>query len=103
LRRILQTRIERDTLIGSRPAVLISIRSTFRAEASASNPRAEYNADVVLDGTETGFAVVSRNGALLQRWRTGEAHGRTTYKGRGAQVAVPQTYTYRSMISAIEK
>lgn len=102
-RRIIWSRIERDTLVGVRPSFVVSIRSTLRVEVSSGDGKTEFSASNVLDAIETGVAIVSRTGALLQRTRTGEARGATTYKGRGAEVSVPQSYTYRATIKALEK
>ena len=100
LHRIVWSRIERDTMLAGQPSYAMSIRSTLRVEVATGNATTGFASNLVLEGIETGTAFVSRSGTLLQRSRSGEARGATTYKGRGAQVSVPQTYTYRSTIKA---
>jgi hypothetical protein len=103
MRRIIWSHLERDTMFNSQPAFVLSIRTTFRTGVTSGDPKGDFSTSLVLDGIETGVAIISRTGALLQRSRTGEARGGTTYTGRGAGVYVPQYYKYESLINAIGK
>jgi hypothetical protein len=103
MRRVVWSRFDRDTVIGDKPAHVLSIRTTLRVEVSSGSAAADFTTNLVLEGHENGEAVVSRAGALLWRSRKGEARGTTMYKGRGAEVSVPQTYTYSSVIRAVGK
>jgi hypothetical protein len=101
LRRIIRSRVERDTIVDNEPAVVLSIRASLHIEVDGTGSNTQFNSTIVLDGDETGNAIVSRSGRLLHRTRTGDARGVTTYTGRGAQVAIRQTYSWRATIKAL--
>lgn len=100
IRRVVHSRVERDTVVSAQPAVVLGIRATLHIEVSAGATTGQFSTSMVLSGTEAGTAIVTKAGEMLQRSRTGEARGATTYTGRGAQVTVPQTYSYRATITA---
>jgi hypothetical protein len=99
IRRIVRTHIERDTTVNNERAVVLGVYTRVHVETTAPWGD-QFSARLLLSGTESGIAIVSHAGALIHRTRNGEVRGSTTYRGRGAEVAVPQAYTYRATITA---
>ena len=103
IRRIIRSRVERDTVAGTTPAVVIGVQSSLRIEVTSRAPGGNFSTELHLNGTEKGFAVVAKTGELLYRSREGDSKGMTTYTGRGAKVSVQQAYVYRATIRAVGK
>jgi hypothetical protein len=92
-------RVARDTIVDGTPAFLIEVFQRIRLEASSPMPQPGLVARTVLEGNETGFAVVAAaDGRLLIRSRTGRLRGQLTVVGTPRPVALNQTHSYTSTL-----
>jgi hypothetical protein len=95
-------RVVRDTLVDGVAAVVIDVRQRIRIEATAPGPQPGLVAHTVLEGVDTGIAVVAPSvGRLLGRTRTGSLSGRLTYTGSPSAMSIPQTFVYTSAIRLV--
>jgi hypothetical protein len=100
-RRIVHVTVAGDTMVGSAPATLLNIQVEIHIESSAHLQQQPYTADLVLEGSENGTALIA-GGRLLSRERTGELRGTTTYNTGATTLVVNQSYTFRVDIAAVE-
>lgn len=93
-------RVERDTVLASGPALIISLRQEIESEASAPMEGQLTHAASRLKGTEEGFAVFSSvRGRLVSRERRGTLAGSMSLEGGPTPVTMPHRYEYTSTIA----
>ena len=97
-------RVERDTVVGGRRALVVSMRQAVRLEAGGPVEGQPIRTDAVLAGGDSGIVVFApAEGRLLGRARSGEMRGTLTVRGGAEPLAIPQTYRYRSTIAPVER
>lgn len=101
MRRIVKSKVERDTVFDGTAATVVSTQVNIRVQRSTPMSTGAFVTDLELNGTETGIAVISRDGRLLRRQRAGDLSGHISYKNAGTDVSVPQHYRYRATLTAM--
>ena len=94
-------RVERDTMVGGKPAFVISQKQQVRTESEGAVPGQPVRAHSLSTGTDEGFYVFSKSGELLGRQRTGTLKGGMTLSGGGGSMEIPQAFTYTNRIERI--
>lgn len=97
-------RVERDTVVGGRRGLVVSMRQTVHLETGGPVEGQPVTAAAVLDGADDGvFVFAPADGRILGRTRSGEMRGTLTVRGGAAPLAIPQSYRYRSTLTPVER
>ncbi len=104
IRRIGHYRAERDSMVASRPAIVVNVHTELRFDTSTPMKQSPFVSSLVLTGDEDGIVLFSLvEGRMLGRERTGELRGVLTYKGSGDEpFVVNQSYKFHGSVSAID-
>ncbi len=98
-RHVRSYRVERDTVVGGVPAVIIRLDQTLQLDASS--PLEDGVAvHSTLEGMETGTAIFApTRGRLVARSRTGSLRGMFRMTSPSGRAEMPQSYDYTSTLS----
>jgi hypothetical protein len=103
VRRIGHYRVERDSVVGNRPAVVVNAHTELRFDTSTPMQQSPFVSSLLLTGDEDSIVLFSvAEGRMLGRERTGELHGVLTYKGGDEPFVVNQSYKFHGSISAVD-
>lgn len=92
-------RVERDTLVGTGRAVIISVAGSGTVSLTAPGVASVGSLHGQLDAEETGYVVMTPDGArLLSRHRTGVAQGTLTAREGDREVVVSTRAEYQSAV-----
>jgi len=95
-------RVDRDTVVGGTPAVVVVMKQHLKINAEGPVPNQPLRATSALDGTEEGFFIFApKAGRVLARRRTGRLEGDTFLKGGGGEFTMKQVYDYTGAVDAI--
>ena len=95
-------RVERDTVVGGQPALVIGMTQQLRSRAEGPVPNQPMRAETRLEGSEEGYVVFApAAGRLVGRRRSGSLAGDVVMRGAGGEMSLKQSFTYTSSIDAI--
>jgi hypothetical protein len=95
-------RVERDTVVGGTPALIISMKQRIHTNGEGPVPNQPMRATSTLAGTDDGFVVFApRAGRLLARRRSGKLEGDIFMKGGMGEMSMKQAYTYTGTLDAV--
>jgi hypothetical protein len=95
-------RVERDTMVGGKPAVIVSMKQHVRVSGEGPVPNQPMRATSSMDGMEDGYYVFEpKAGRVLARRRSGRMEGDIFMKGSGGEMTMKQAYTYTGTVDAV--
>ena len=95
IRRISHYKAVRDSMVGGKPAMVITQHTEVRITTSAPMQQQPFVTDLSLTGDEDATALFSvAEGRMLSRERSGELRGAVTYKGGEKPWVVNQSYRF---------
>jgi hypothetical protein len=96
-------RVERDTTVGSSPALVVHAKQKMTATISAPIPNQQMRSDAQLTGEEEGFFVFApKTGRLIARRREGKLEGPVKASGAMGEVQMNQSMAYTSTMDALK-
>jgi hypothetical protein len=97
-----QYRVERDTTLGTTPAVVVSAKQNLSATISAPVPNQGMRSDAQLTGESTGFFVFAKSGQLLGRRTEGKLEGPVKVSGAAGEMQMNQSIAITSAVDAVK-
>ncbi|MEO6525143.1 MAG: hypothetical protein ABIP93_00820 [Gemmatimonadaceae bacterium] len=95
-------RVERDTVVGGVPALIVGMKQRVRVNGEGPVPNQPMRATVVLEGTDDGFVVFApRAGRMLGRRHQGSLQGDIFLKGGQGEMRMKQAYSYTGTVDAV--
>ena len=102
-RRTTDYRVERDTVVGTTPAVVVSARQKMSATISAPVPNQPMRSDAQLTGEESGYFVFAPStGRLMARRREGKIEGPVKASGAMGEMQMNQSISYTGAMDAVK-
>jgi hypothetical protein len=95
-------RVERDTIVGTTPAVVVSATQNLSATISAPVPNQGMRSDAQISGEATGFFVFAKSGRLLGRRTQGKLEGPVKVSGAAGEMQMNQAIAVTSAIDAVK-
>ena len=96
-------RVERDTMVGTTPAVVVRMKQKMSATISAPIPSQQMRSDAQLRGEEDGYFVFApKTGRLIARRREGKMEGPVKASGAMGEMQMNQTMSYTSAMDAVK-
>jgi len=95
-------RVERDTIVGTTPAVVVSATQNLSATISAPVPNQGMRSDAQMTGESTGFFVFAKSGRLLGRRAEGKLEGPVKLSGAAGEMQMSQSIAVTSSIDAVK-
>ena len=97
-------RVERDTTVNGRRALVVSMRQRVRIEGRGPVEGQPLTAESTVEGGDEGFYVFSPElGRVLGRARAGDMSGKVTLHGGPQPIEMTQTYRYRNTVTPVER
>jgi hypothetical protein len=101
-RHVRRHRVERDTVVGGQPAVVIALQQSVRIDGVAPMPGGAGRMRTHLEGEEDGRAVfVPGAGRLVARERRGTLTGQIAVTGTRQPLELPQRFEYTSTMTLV--
>jgi hypothetical protein len=102
-RRTSDYRVERDTTVGTTPAVVVRMRQKMSATISAPVPNQAMRSDAQLQGEEEGYFVFApATGRLIARRREGKLEGPVKASGAAGEMQMNQSISYTGAMDAVK-
>ena len=102
-RRTSDYRVERDTVVGATPAVVVSVKQKMSATISAPVPNQQMRSDAQLSGEEAGYFVFAPStGRLIARRREGKMDGPVKASGAMGEMQMNQSISYTGAMDAVK-
>ena len=102
-RRTTDYRVERDTTIGTTPAVVVSAKQRMSATISAPIPNQGMRSDAQMQGEENGYFVFApTTGRLIARRREGKLEGPVKASGTMGEMQMNQSISYTGAVDAVK-
>jgi len=102
-RRTSDYRVERDTTVGTTPAVVVSMKQKMSATISAPIPNQGMRSDAQMQGEENGYFVFApTTGRLIARRREGKLEGPVKASGAMGEMQMNQSITYTGAVDAVK-
>ena len=102
-RRTSDYRVERDTVVDTTPAVVVSVKQKMSATVSAPVPNQQMRSDAQLHGEETGYFVFApKTGRLIARRREGKMEGPVKASGAMGEMQMNQAITYTGTLESLK-
>ena len=96
-------RVERDTVVGTTPAVVVSVKQKMSATVSAPVPNQQMRSDAQLSGEEAGYFVFAPStGRLIARRREGKMDGPVKASGAMGEMQMNQSISYTGAMDAVK-
>ena len=96
-------RVERDTTVGTTPALVIRMRQKMSTTISAPVPNQQMRSDAQLSGEEDGYFVFSpKTGRLIGRRQEGKLEGPVKASGAMGEMQMNQSITYTGTTEAVK-
>ena len=95
-------RVERDTMVGTTPALVVRATQHMSATISAPVPNQAMRSDAQLTGDATGFFVFAKSGRLLGRRSEGKIEGPVKMSGAAGEMQMSQSINITSSIDAVK-
>ena len=95
-------KVERDTIVGTTPAVVVSATQNLSATISAPVPNQGMRSDAQMTGESTGFFVFAKSGQLLGRRAEGKLEGPVKLSGAAGEMQMSQSIAVTSSIDAVK-
>ncbi len=92
--RAMSLKVERDTVVAGLEAYVVSVSQTIMVETSGSVAAQGFDFVSLLDGDETGTAILSADGLLIYRSRKSEMAGVFTVSVQGQTFDMSQTASF---------
>jgi hypothetical protein len=102
-RRTSDYRVERDTTVGTTPAVVVQMKQKMSVTISAPVPNQAMRSDAQLQGEEDGYFVFApTTGRLLARRREGKMEGPVKASGAAGEMQMNQSISYTGAMDAVK-
>ena len=96
-------RVERDTTVGTTPALLVHMKQKMSARVAAPIPNQPMRSDAQLTGEEDGwFVFAPSTGRLLARRREGKLEGPVKASGAMGELEMNQSISYTGAMDALK-
>lgn len=96
-------RVERDTTVGTTPALVVRTKQSMSATIAAPVPNQGMRSDAQLTGGEEGYFVFApTTGRLIGRRREGKIEGPVKLTGAMGEMQMNQSITYTSAMDAVK-
>ena len=95
-------RVERDTTVGTTPALVVKATQSMSVTMSAPVPNQGMRSDAQLTGDATGFFVFAKSGRLLGRRSEGKIEGPVKLSGGAGDMQMNQSINVTSAIDALK-
>jgi len=96
-------RVERDTTVGTTPALVIGMKQKVNVVVSAPVPGQQMRSDAQLSGEEDGYFVFApKTGQLIARRREGKLEGPVKASGAMGEIQMNQSMKYTSTMDAVK-
>jgi hypothetical protein len=96
-------RVERDTVVGTTPAVVVSVKQKLSATISAPVPNQQMRSDAQLQGDEQGYFVFAPStGRLIARRREGKMVGPVKASGAMGEMQMNQSISFTGTVDAVQ-
>ena len=96
-------RVERDTLVGAVPALVISAKQKLGVTLSQPVPGQQMRTDAQLSGEESGFFVFApKTGRLIGRRQEGKLEGPVKASGAMGEMQMNQSLSYTSALDSLK-
>jgi hypothetical protein len=96
-------RVERDTTVGTTPALVVRAKQTMSATISGPVPNQGMRSDAQLSGDSDGYFVFApTTGRLIGRRREGKMEGPVKLSGGMGDMQMNQSITYTGVTEAVE-
>jgi hypothetical protein len=102
-RRTSDYRVERDTVVGTTPAFVVSMKQKMSAHVAAPVPNQQMRSDAQLNGEDAGYFVFAPStGRLLARRREGKMAGPVKASGAAGEIQMNQSISYTGAVDAVK-
>ena len=102
-RRTSDYRVERDTTVGTTPAVVVSVKQKMSVTISAPVPNQQMRTDAQMQGEEGGYFVFApTQGRLIARRREGKLEGPVKATGAMGEMQMSQSISYTGTVDAVK-
>jgi hypothetical protein len=96
-------RVERDTIVGAVPALVISVKQTMGVTLSQPVPGQQMRTDAQLSGEESGFFVFApKTGRLIGRRQEGKLEGPVKASGAMGEMQMNQSLSYTGAMDSLK-
>ena len=96
-------RVERDTMVGATPAVVVHVKQKIGATISAPIPNQQMRSDAQMHGEEDGYFVFApKTGRLIARRREGKMEGPVKASGAMGEMQMNQSISYTGAMDAVK-
>ena len=96
-------RVERDTMVGATPAVVVRMKQKMSATISAPVPNQQMRTDAQLQGEEDSYFVFApKTGRLIARRREGKIEGPVKASGAAGEMQMNQSISYTGTMDAVK-
>ena len=96
-------RVERDTMVGTTPALVVRMKQKMTARVSAPIPNQPMRSDAQLSGEEDGYFVFAPStGRLIARRRQGKLEGPVKASGAMGEMQMNQSISYTGAMDSLK-
>jgi hypothetical protein len=96
-------RVERDTMVGTTPALVIGMKQKLGVVISAPVPGQQMRSDAQLSGEEEGYFVFApKTGRLIARRRSGKLEGPVKASGAMGELQMQQSMKYTGEMDSLK-